>query len=88
MNKGRVMDPQTAWDQLLEAYADEDWDTVLDLAEGLQHWLESGGFPPRATTGADMGRPWDRAIALAGCCFALVRAREGGAVCSTSNDAG
>ena len=88
MNKGRFMDPQTTWDQLLEAYADEDWDTVLDLAEGLQHWLESGGFPPRATTGADMGKPWDRAIALAGCCLAVAHAREGGALCSTRNDAG
>ena len=82
------MDPQTAWDQLLDAYADEDWDTILDLAEGLKRWLESGGFPPIATTGADMGEPWDRAIALAGCCLALARAREGGAVCSTPNDAG
>lgn len=82
------MDPQTAWDELLEAYADEDWGMVLDLAEGLQRWLESGGFPPRATTGADMGQPWDGAIALAGCCFALARAREGGVACSTPNDGG
>ena len=79
MNKGRVMDPQTAWDRLLEAYVDEDWDSVLDLAEGLKHWLESGGFPPRAVTGADVGQPWDRAIALAGCRFALAQAQEGGA---------
>ena len=82
------MDPQTAWDQLLEAYADEQWDMVLDLAEGLRHWLESSGFPPRATTGSDLGQAWDRAIALAGCRFALTQARKGGAVCSTTADAG
>ena len=73
------MDPQAAWDELLDAYAHEQWDTVLDLAEGLQHWLDSGGFPPRATTGADLGQPWDKVIAMAGCRFALGRARKGGA---------
>lgn len=82
------MDPQAAWDDLLDAYAKEDWGTVLDIAEGLEHWLESGGFPPRATTGADLGQAWDRAIALAGCQFALAQARKGGAVCSTKTDAG
>jgi hypothetical protein len=82
------MDPQASWDQLLEAYADGDWDHVQDLAEGLIHWLSRDGFPPRATTGSDMGRPWDRAIALAGCRFALSQARKRGAVCSTPRDDG
>jgi len=82
------MDPQAAWDQLLEAYAAEEWDTVLDLAEGLQRWLKSGGFPPRATTGSDLGQPWDRAIALSACRFALAQARKGGALCSTPSGDG
>ena len=71
------MDPQSAWDQLLDAYADEEWDTVLDLAEGLQHWLHSGGFPPRAVTGCDLGPDWDREVALTGCRLALAKAKEG-----------
>jgi len=67
------MDPQASWDQLLEAYAEGEWEHVQDLAEGLLHWLSRGGFPPRAVTGSDLGQAWDRAIALAACRFALAR---------------
>lgn len=70
------MDPQASWDQLLEAYADADWDCVQELAEGLLHWLSRAGFPPRATTGADLGQDWDREIAIAASRFALARAVE------------
>ena len=82
------MDPQVTWDDLLSAYAEGDWDRVEELAVALTHWLERGGFPPRAVTSSDMGQDWDRAIALGGCQFALVQARKGGAVCSTPNDDG
>ena len=82
------MDPQTAWDDLLSAYADGDWDHVEDLAAALLHWLQRGGFPPRATTGSDMGQDWDRVIALAGCRFALAQARKEGEICSTQRDDG
>ena len=82
------MDPQAAWDELLDAYANEDWDRVLDVATGLTHWLDRGGFPPRAVTGTDLGQDWDRAIALAGCRFALSQIRKGDAVCFTPSDDG
>jgi hypothetical protein len=72
------MDPQTAWEELLAAYAAGDWDRVEELADSLVTWLQSGGFPPRAVTGDDMGDAWDRALALAGCRFALAKAREEG----------
>lgn len=49
------MDPQTAWEDLLEALGERDWDRVEDLAEGLLHWLQADGFPPRAVTGSDLG---------------------------------
>lgn len=71
------MDPQTAWEDLLEALGERDWDRVEDLAEGLLHWLQADGFPPRAVTGSDLGAEWDREIALAGCRIALAQAREG-----------
>ena len=58
-----------------EAYAEADWDRVQDLAEGLLHWLSRGGFPPRATTGSELGREWDRAIALVACRFAQAKAQ-------------
>ena len=82
------MDPQATWDDLLSAYAESDWDRVEELADALIRWLECGGFPPRAVTGSDMNQDWDRTIALAGCRFALVQARKGGAVCSTRHDDG
>jgi hypothetical protein len=70
------MDPQTAWDELLEALAGRDWDRVQDLSEGLLAWLRNDGFPPRAVTGSDLGADWDRELALTGCRFALAQAKE------------
>ena len=70
------MDPQTTWDDLLAAYAAEQWDQLQELADGLLTWIERGGFAPRATTGDDMGQEWDRAIALAACRFALSKVEE------------
>ena len=71
-----MMDPQTAWDDLLDALSEQDWDRVEELADGLLHWLGGNGFPPRAVTGSDLGADWDRHIALAGCPFALAKARQ------------
>ena len=71
------MDPQTAWDDLLAAYADGNWQLVDELADGLITWLTRGGFPPRATTGADLGQDWDRTVALAACRFAVEKASQG-----------
>jgi hypothetical protein len=71
------MDPQTAWHDLLDALSEQDWDRVEELADGLLHWLRANGFPPRAVTGSDLGADWDREIAVAGCRFALAKAREG-----------
>lgn len=73
------MDPQVTWDQLLAAYAARDCDTIAERAEALLHWLRRGGFPPRATTGSDLGPAWDRAVALAACQFALAHVRGGAA---------
>lgn len=70
------MDPQSAWELLLEAYTAGEWDRVKEVGNALKDWLNRGGFPPRAVTGADMGDDWDRAIALAGCAFALRRAHD------------
>ena len=40
------MDPQAAWDQLLAAFADGDWDTIEERATDLLAWLNRDGFPP------------------------------------------
>ena len=68
------MDPQTTWDQLLEAYGRHDWPLVDELAATLIDWLGRGGFPPRAVTGSDLGADWDLAVSLAACRFARQRA--------------
>lgn len=69
------MDPQASWEQLLEVFADGDWERVDELADALLTWLERDGFPPRATTGSDLGQDWDRAVAQAACRFAQERVR-------------
>ena len=69
------MDPQTAWDRLLEAYTHGDWSVVEELAEGLLQWLHQGGFPPRPVSEGEMGDAWNRVVALSACRFALSAAR-------------
>ena len=69
------MDPQAAWDQLLEAYTHGDWSVVEELAEGLLQWLHRGGFPPRPVSEGGMGDEWNRAVAVCACRFALSAAR-------------
>jgi hypothetical protein len=70
------MDPQAAWDELVQAYDAGDWCSVLDLAEGLEHWLSHGGFPPKTQPGLNMDERWNREVALAACRLAAERARE------------
>jgi len=65
------MDPQAAWDQLLSAYADGDWDRIHELAHELLHWLSRDGFPPKVLPRSDLGPDLNRALAHAGCIFAL-----------------
>lgn len=70
------MDPQAAWDRLLDAYTDGDWPVVEELAEGLLQWLHRGGFPPQPVSKRDMGDSWNRTIAVSACRFALSTARS------------
>ena len=65
------MDPQATWDQLLAAYAEGDWDTIEERATDLIEWLDRGGFPPKVLSNPGLGPDWDRALARAGCLFAL-----------------
>ena len=65
------MDPQATWEQLLRAYAAGDWDAIEERATELIEWLDRGGFPPRVLSNQKLGPDWDRALARAGCQFAL-----------------
>jgi hypothetical protein len=71
------MDPQAAWDQLLAAYAEGDWDTIEERATDLIAWLDRGGFSPTVLGNPDLGPEWERALARAGCLHALEIVQSG-----------
>jgi hypothetical protein len=68
------MDPNTAWDSMLMAYATKQWSEALEYTEALKGWLDGGGFPPHPTIGSCSGaltmqpdEHLSRAIAIATC---------------------
>lgn len=65
------MNPQATWDQLLSAYAEGGWDRIEERATELIEWLDRGGHPPKVTTCPGVGPDFNRALARAGCLFAL-----------------
>lgn len=69
------MNPQAVWDQLLSAYRDGDWDRIERSAENLLAWLDRDGAPPTILP-CDLDPDWDRALARAGCLFALDTVRS------------
>ena len=76
------MDPQAAWEHLLDAYSDHNWSAVEEHAAALHDWLEKGGFPPQTARHRDLRPPANRLIALATCRMTLDHARK-----ETSHDA-
>ena len=72
------MDPQVAWDELLRAFACEDWLAVSEHATALKIWLQRSGFPPRVIAEPCIGDPFNRVLALSACEFALAQAAEKG----------
>jgi len=55
------MDPQTVWNELLEALASNNLDEAELKAEALITWLDRQGFPPQTSPQPLPGR-WDEAI--------------------------
>lgn len=84
----QIMDPQVAWQELIDAFCRLDWDRVRDLADGLLQWMNRGGSPPEtsamksAVTGKSADPPqspgpdWNRIVAQAACRYALVLADQ------------
>ncbi len=64
------MDAQTAWNEMLTAILQKDWEQVSEFAVGLLSWMKRGGFPPQ-TTAFTMPARWNRAQAEFGCLQAL-----------------
>ena len=61
------MDPQAAWEQLLDAYQDADWPAATQAAEALSDWLDRGGFPPQTQPQRRLDAAWNLEIARAAC---------------------
>jgi hypothetical protein len=69
------MDPQAAWNEMLDAIAARDREQTLELAEGLLEWMKKGGVPPQ-TSAVSLPRQWNRATAEFGCLLALQLAKK------------
>ncbi len=68
------MDPQLAWEELLQAWVRRDWESVVEYAEALLSWLDRGGFPPEMLAQPQLGIDFNWSIARAACAFARQRA--------------
>lgn len=42
------MDPQAAWEAMIQSLIDNDVSSASDFADALTEWLARGGFPPTA----------------------------------------
>lgn len=49
------MDPTATWDQMLDAFGEEDWKATIELSDALLGWLRQGGFPPVVSVGSSVG---------------------------------
>jgi hypothetical protein len=63
------MDPQAAWNEMLEAVHQRDWEAAELRAEALLEWMRKGGVPPQ-TAAFPMRPQWNRTMAEFGCLMA------------------
>ena len=70
------MDPQTTWNELLQAWSSRKWEAVIELSQALLGWLADGGFPPETQLPNELGADWNREVAFAACQFARQRAQQ------------
>jgi hypothetical protein len=66
------MDPQAAWQRMLDAYASQNWREATEAAEDLLTWLRGGGFPPQTLSSRSMDDLWNRTLAEAACRFVIL----------------
>jgi len=71
------MDPQAAWNEMLEAFASGNHDEAAKLADYLLNWLGRGGFPPQTSPSHRLPADWNRPIAVLGCQLVLDSQHEG-----------
>lgn len=68
------MDPQQAWNDLLDAWGRHDWEAVDEFADALLAWLGVGGFPPKVIDSKHLGPDFNAMVATEACFFARLRA--------------
>src|SRR5205807_2478928 len=61
------MDPQIAWKDLRDAYAEKNLDDMQSSAADLMEWLDQGWFPPQTSSDPPMDEHWNRMVARAAC---------------------
>lgn len=43
------MDPNATWKDLADAFQENDWPRMVELAQALSEWLDKDGYPPTIT---------------------------------------
>lgn len=69
------MDPETTWQELLDAADAGDWPTAGDRAQALKAWLDRGGFSPQVTKRAELSA-LDNVLVRAACRFVVHHAQK------------
>lgn len=72
------MDPQAAWEEMLEAISASDFFEAELRADALMEWLRKDGFPPQTLTRV-LSADWDRRICRYVCRKVMMTATERGA---------
>lgn len=70
------MDPQTAWDELLQASLDRDWDRMEELADALLNWLGMHSAPPLTVGDRQLGVQCHGAVAQFVCYMVQSKVRD------------
>ena len=70
------MDPQAAWQQMIDSFIEHDWQQLHETAHGLLNWMSKGGRPPDTVPGRQMGSLWDGQVAIGLCTFAFSLAQR------------
>ena len=68
------MDPQVAWNELLDAIAANNLEMAEVYADGLLEWTSRKGFPPQ-TASRLLSESWDRAICRFVCLKVIAAAK-------------
>ena len=71
------MDPQVAWNELLDAIATNDLFEADIRAEGLLNWLDKGGFAPQTMIRV-LPDHWDRLVCRYLCRKVMLAAHSSG----------